>query len=745
MGIININVVISEETITSTYSPNRVYVGVGGTISIIKHNLFPDLQGGADDEYYHLTLADYDKVGNDAWVLTTGDVMTGTLQINVPTATSEALILKSTDDDPTKNLLEMHDSSGVMVANVKPLGGGYFSGNVAVGVDLAGEEYFPTELFEVVGGRLRVLGGSISSAYAFTLGDPSNGPRLQLGTKSEESKYFTLGAYGSIINFDTYTDLSFKMAGSEKMRLTSDGDVGIGIVAPDAKFHIKGADVAVPIQIIQAAPSQTANLQEWQNSSGTALTVVDKDGHIGIGTDPYSGLHYQGDILYLTPAAGAESNDNIIIKNYATGNGAPDIILRTADINGAYGIGVGVLSLIGGSKTTHYGGIGGGGGEISLQGGQGRDASNDPSGYAPVLLQSNGGNVGIGTSSPQKELHIESGVPTLRMSDSNAVTDLAVATLVEFYRGNNTSRVGFVGMESSSNNNLKISTDYAAGKITLGTGSNVTALTIDATGNVLINGFTASTVGLTVKAAPAQTTNLQEWQNSSGVVLGNVAADGKIVSSLGTDPTNQFFGGAGNLTMTGNYNTANGMHALRSNTEGIQNTANGYQALRSNTIGNYNTANGYQALYSNTIGNYNVALGYAAGYNELGSNTLYIANSITATPLIYGLFTGAGAGVTIYSQHLAGVPLIIKGIASQSSNLQEWQNSSSTVLAAIDPDGDVILDKAQGRGIMVDTTTPTYGWRDLLGEIFIKTIGSNDPEWVTYRGSIRQYRFTSGP
>ncbi|KKK64807.1 hypothetical protein LCGC14_2980460, partial [marine sediment metagenome] len=26
-----------------------------------------------------------------------------------------------------------------------------------------------------------------------------------------------------------------------------------------------------------------------------------------------------------------------------------------------------------------------------------------------------------------------------------------------------------------------------------------------------------------------------------------------------------------------------------------------------------------------------------------------------------------------------------------------------------------------------------------------KTIGSNDPEWVTYRGSIRQYRFTSGP
>ena len=90
-----------------------------------------------------------------------------------------------------------------------------------------------------------------------------------------------------------------------------------------------------------------------------------------------------------------------------------------------------------------------------------------------------GGNIGIGTLFPQKDLHIESGVPTLRLSDDNAATDLAVATLIELYRGNNTNRVGFLGMESSSNNNLKISTDYAAGQITLGTGSNVTALTID--------------------------------------------------------------------------------------------------------------------------------------------------------------------------------------------------------------------------------------------------------------------------
>lgn len=36
--------------------------------------------------------------------------------------------------------------------------------------------------------------------------------------------------------------------------------------------------------IVQGAASQTANLQEWQNSSGTALSVVDSAGNFGIGT-----------------------------------------------------------------------------------------------------------------------------------------------------------------------------------------------------------------------------------------------------------------------------------------------------------------------------------------------------------------------------------------------------------------------------------------------------------------------------
>ena len=40
---------------------------------------------------------------------------------------------------------------------------------------------------------------------------------------------------------------------------------------------------AIPI-VALAAPGQTANLQEWQNSSGTPLGVVDANGQLGVGT-----------------------------------------------------------------------------------------------------------------------------------------------------------------------------------------------------------------------------------------------------------------------------------------------------------------------------------------------------------------------------------------------------------------------------------------------------------------------------
>ena len=113
----------------------------------------------------------------------------------------------------------------------------------------------------------------------------------------------------------------------------------------------------------------------------------------------------------------------------------------------------------------------------------------------------------------------------------------------------------------------------------------------------------------------------------------------------GSDDTENSFVGpnAGNLTMSGTENTANGCAALFDNTSGAENTANGCGALWSNTSGSDNTANGYDALIGNLDGNantadgynalsdnvsgsMNIALGYNAGHFITGNNNIDIGN-----------------------------------------------------------------------------------------------------------------------
>jgi hypothetical protein len=64
----------------------------------------------------------------------------------------------------------------------------------------------------------------------------------------------------------------------------------------------------------------------------------------------------------------------------------------------------------------------------------------------------------------------------------------------------------------------------------------------------------------------------------------------------------------------------------------------GYNAGYSNVVGNWNTFLGSQAGYSN-LGFANVFIGNKAGYYETDSDKLYIDNSDTSNPLIYGDFS----------------------------------------------------------------------------------------------------------
>ena len=107
----------------------------------------------------------------------------------------------------------------------------------------------------------------------------------------------------------------------------------------------------------------------------------------------------------------------------------------------------------------------------------------------------------------------------------------------------------------------------------------------------------------------------------------------------------------------GNKNSVNGSESMYSNLQGSQNSAFGYQAMYKNFLGNSNIGIGAYSNYFNKDGNNNtiigfeagkgtsdhtksgnVFLGYQAGFSEVGSNKLYIENSNSSTPLIYGDF-----------------------------------------------------------------------------------------------------------
>jgi hypothetical protein len=59
----------------------------------------------------------------------------------------------------------------------------------------------------------------------------------------------------------------------------SNDRVGIGFVGTNlATLDVRSLDTAIPVIIARGAASQTANLQEWQNSSGTVLAQIEADG-----------------------------------------------------------------------------------------------------------------------------------------------------------------------------------------------------------------------------------------------------------------------------------------------------------------------------------------------------------------------------------------------------------------------------------------------------------------------------------
>ena len=92
-------------------------------------------------------------------------------------------------------------------------------------------------------------------------------------------------------------------------------------------------------------------------------------------------------------------------------------------------------------------------------------------------------------------------------------------------------------------------------------------------------------------------------------------------------------------------------------------------------------------------------------------------------------------------------------VADSSKNLQDRMvidKSGNVGIGTASPqeklavEGIINVPKASTNGIKVDTTTPTFGFADLLGDQFTKNTGATKPTLAVYNGVVNAWQFSNG-
>jgi type IV secretory pathway TrbF-like protein len=318
------------------------------------------------------------------------------------------------------------------------------------------------------------------------------------------------------------------------------------------------------------------------------------------------------------------------------------------------------------------------------------------------LLLDNGTNIGVGIALPTAKMHVV----------GNIKIDAGKLPFV------NTGESVFIGDNAGLNDdltsNFNVFIGQDAGKLNT-TGSS----------NVFIGHLTGD----------ANTTGQQNTAIGQGTMGANT-----------TGVRNTSFG-AGSLAtnISGTDNTTIGQGALGSCITANQSTIVGAGAFRNSTTSNTNVALGNAAGYTNLTGNGNIFIGYAAGYYELGSDKLYIANSNTTNPLIYGDFATSLLRVngTLNINNAYTLPTVAGTanyvLQTNGAGVTSWVNPTSLSITETDPQ-------------VASTTTnfmPKWNGTSLVdGQIFDNGtkigMGTNNPNWgITIRNDSNIFSSTN--
>ncbi len=243
----------------------------------------------------------------------------------------------------------------------------------------------------------------------------------------------------------------------------------------------------------------------------------------------------------------------------------------------------------------------------------------------PLSITRSTGQVNIGllsaTTSKATNFQMTSGATSGYVLKSDASGNASWVNPTTLSNGNWTT--SGVNQYSALSGNVGIGTTAPAYKLDVSGSINVTDMYLGGSKFLYNTGTNNTFLGISTGVSNTAANN-----TFLGYYAGNANTTGTSNLFVGTK--------AGAANTTGLSNVLLGKDAgILSNSDG--NVAVGTSALSQNVSGAYNVALGFGAGTS-CLGSSNIFIGYQAGYSETSSNKLYIDNTSTSSPLIYGDF-----------------------------------------------------------------------------------------------------------
>lgn len=134
----------------------------------------------------------------------------------------------------------------------------------------------------------------------------------------------------------------------------------------------------------------------------------------------------------------------------------------------------------------------------------------------------------------------------------------------------------------------------------------------------------------------------------------------------------------------------------------------------------------------------------------LSGNTIIRDIQTSNLALSGGTASNNGANVLLYGSNHASLADVTRFRVGSTASMtidgsgDVLMNNALTVTDLLTAKDNIVLPKTTNVGIKVDTDSPTFGYRDILGATTTKNVGATKPSFEAYNGAIDQFRFSAG-